>query len=154
MKSLLALACLVLISLQPMFAQKRSGGGGVVRTPSTVPSPTSGRLYLSGKVVLSDGSAPPQVVVIQSICRGQTRNETHTDLHGSFSFQFGDRNSAIVESGFDAESTLDSRSTNRSNLNDAQSCELTAALAGFSAEKILLTGRINGAEWRMWTDSR
>jgi tetratricopeptide (TPR) repeat protein len=146
MKSLLALACLILISLQPMFAQRRSGGGGVSRTPNPGSSPVSGKLFLSGKVVLNDGSAPPQGVLIQSICRGQSRNETHTDAHGSFSFQFGDKNSGIVESGFDAESTFDGRSTNRSTANDAQNCELTASLAGFSADTIMLNGRINGTE--------
>ena len=145
MKSLLPFVCLLLVFLQATFAQRRSGGRGV-RQPSPVQSSTSGALFLSGKVVLSDGSTPTQTVLIQSVCHGQSRTETHTDSHGDFSFQFGDRISSIIESGFDAELPASSRSTSRSPTNDAKDCELIALLAGYSSDKISLDSRINGSQ--------
>jgi tetratricopeptide (TPR) repeat protein len=146
MKNLLALACLFLISLQPLCAQRNSKGAGLPRQQNPSQSSTSGSLFLSGKVVLNDGSVPSGRVLIQSICAGQTRTEAHADSHGNFSFQFGDRVSGMIESGFDAESPSASRSANRSAINDAKNCELAASLAGFSSDKISLDGRINGSQ--------
>ena len=140
MKKLLALACLLLMSLQLLWAQRGS------RRQTLPPQNwSSATLFLSGKVVLSDGSEPTERVLIKSICRGQIRTETHTDSHGGFSFQFGDRVSGMIESGSDAESPLGTRSSRNSGSN-AKDCELTASLAGFSSDKISLDGRINGSE--------
>jgi tetratricopeptide (TPR) repeat protein len=141
MKALFALACLVLISVETLSAQRGRGA-----RQQNLQNSTPGALYLSGKVVLSDGSAPPQRVLIQSICRGQTHTETHTDSHGNFSFRFGDRVSGIIESGFDAESTLTTRPTAPTSGANPQDCELSASLSGFSADKISLEGRINGSQ--------
>lgn len=138
MKSLASLACIVLISLQPLCAQRGLRGSRQQNQSQNSPSQT---LYVSGKVVLSDGSAPTERVLIQSTCRGQNRTETHTDAHGNFSFRFGDRISAIVESRVDT----DSPPANRAPVN-AQDCELSASLAGFSSDKISLDGRMNSSE--------
>ena len=146
MKTLLALACLVLISLQPLSAQKGTRGGTFGRPQTPPQSSSSGSLFLSGQVVLNDGSAPSERVLIQSVCAGQTRTVAHTDAHGGFSFQFGDRVSSMIESGFDAESPYSGRPVSRSPVNDAKGCELTASLAGFSADRISLDGRINGSQ--------
>ncbi len=145
MKSLVALACLVLISLQPLSAQRGSKGAGLSRQQNS-PQSTSGSFFLSGKVVLNDGSVPGQRVRIQSICAGQTRTEAHTDANGNFSFQFGDRIAGMIESGFDAESPYTGRTASRSLVNEATSCEITASLTGFSADKISLNGRINSSQ--------
>jgi len=139
MKSL-AIACVIVIGLSPAGAQKRSrGSAGIAQGPNVT-------LFLSGKVVLSDGSSPAEEVIIQSICRGQSRNETHTDSHGNFSFQFGDRLSSSAEAGFGADTSLDTRSMARATPADAEDCELQASLAGFSSDKIQLSGRTNGFE--------
>ena len=143
MKSL-AIACVIVIGLSPAGAQKRSrGSAGSSQNIAQGPNVT---LFLSGKVVLGDGSPPAEEVIIQSICRGQSRNETHTDSHGNFSFQFGDRVSSTAEAGFGADTSLDTRSMARATPADAEDCELQASLAGFSSDKIQLSGRTNGFE--------
>jgi tetratricopeptide (TPR) repeat protein len=139
MKSLASLACIVLISLQPLCAQRGLRGSRQQNQSQNSPSQT---LYVSGKVVLSDGSAPTESVLIQSVCRGQNRTETHTDADGNFSFRFGDRISAIVESRVDTDAPPASRSLGV----NAKDCELSASLAGFSSDKISLDGRVNGSE--------
>src|SRR5438067_13884351 len=84
------------------FAQGRPGSGSgktpapTVRSmPSTsqpqLNTPNLGRFFLSGKVVLEDGTPLTESATIQTICRGQRRNEAYTDSHGNFSFEFGDR---------------------------------------------------------------
>ena len=140
----LAIACLIVLCLTPVSAQKRSGNS--VRQQNTVQNANPTPLFLSGKVVISDGTPLTEAVVIQSICRGQNRNEAHTDAHGSVSFQFADRLSSTAEAGFGADTSLDTRAGTRINPNNPEDCELEASLAGFSSDKIQLSGRINGSE--------
>src|SRR5262249_57564148 len=44
-------------------------------------------IFLSGKVMLDDGTPPPETVVIERICNGNPRPEAYTDSKGRFSFQ-------------------------------------------------------------------
>src|SRR5712691_931793 len=46
-------------------------------------------IFLSGKVVLQDGTAPQEPVVIERVCNGVPRQEGYTDSKGRFSFQLG-----------------------------------------------------------------
>src|SRR5579864_6342513 len=59
------------------------------RTPPNLPStdtmPRS--LFLSGKVMVDDGTLLTDSVIIQSICRGRIRTEGYTDSKGHFSFE-------------------------------------------------------------------
>jgi hypothetical protein len=50
-------------------------------------------IFLSGKVMLTDGTPPGEPVTIVRDCWGQRRPETYTDSKGRFSFQLGARNS-------------------------------------------------------------
>ena len=50
-------------------------------------------IFLSGKVMLADGTPPGEPVTIVRDCWGQRRPETYTDSKGRFSFQLGARNS-------------------------------------------------------------
>jgi tetratricopeptide (TPR) repeat protein len=145
MKSLLAIACLIVILFPPLVAQKRSRGGASVRQPGPSQDMGSGALFLSGKVVLSDGTSLTEAVTIQSVCQGQNRNETRTDAHGNFSFQFGNRISSAV-AGIGADASNGMRTISGSRATNANGCELQASLAGFSSESILLDGRVNGSE--------
>ena len=74
-----------------------SGGTGGMNTsnnpqpglniPNTLPNPDLGPrpMFLSGKVVVDDGTPLTDAAVIQSICRGNVRNEGYTDSKGTFS---------------------------------------------------------------------
>ncbi len=46
-------------------------------------------IFLSGQVLLDDGTAPSEPITIQRICNGRNVPETYTDRKGRFSFQLG-----------------------------------------------------------------
>jgi len=151
MKSLIVLACLFSISLVPSWAQGGGGRrvGGTGARPRIAPpdlNPTLG-IFLTGKVVVDDGTALTESALIQSICRGQKRTETHTDSHGSFSFQFGTRNTlGNSEVEMDSESTPRTTPSGRGERRNLQDCELQASLSGYRSDIVQLAGRFSGYE--------
>src|SRR5579859_4765596 len=46
-------------------------------------------IFLSGKVMLDDGTPPSEPVTIERVCNGNPRAEAYTDSKGRFSFQLG-----------------------------------------------------------------
>src|ERR1700730_637518 len=46
-------------------------------------------IFLSGKVMLDDGTPPPDSVTIERVCNGNPRAQAYTDSKGRFSFQLG-----------------------------------------------------------------
>src|ERR1700736_1977347 len=99
-------ACIVFLLAVPIFGQKAPTGPTTptptpTRTaPSTFPNPATNPnnsasqpampprpIFLSGKVVLQDGTPPPEPVKIERICNGSPRPQGYTDLKGRFSFQ-------------------------------------------------------------------
>jgi tetratricopeptide (TPR) repeat protein len=149
MKSLLVVACLISFSASIASAQTGGGGrhGSNPRSPRmSAPDVSPGAMvFLSGTVVIADGSVLTESASIQTICRGQRRTEAHTDSHGAFSFQFGGRFGSSNEAGFDADSSrtvLGGRADRRS----LQDCELQASLAGFTSDVVQLGGRFSGDE--------
>ncbi|HJT86494.1 MAG TPA: tetratricopeptide repeat protein, partial [Bryobacteraceae bacterium] len=75
-------------------------GRGPTTFPGTTPNPNptgqypgqQAPIFLSGRVMLEDGSPPPQPVIIQRVCSGRPHNEGHTDSRGYFSIQLGASN--------------------------------------------------------------
>src|SRR5437016_10293025 len=95
---------LVVVLTMGLAAQSKPGGSGPGRTPgssstntrtpspnvpatTTVPSPldTRGPTFLSGKVVVDDGTPLTDAALIQSICKGRIRAEGYTERKGDFS---------------------------------------------------------------------
>jgi tetratricopeptide (TPR) repeat protein len=64
-----------------------SGLGGNRQT--SLPNPITGTVFISGRVMLEDGTPPPEPVLIERICGSVRRAEAHTDQKGRFSFQVG-----------------------------------------------------------------
>jgi Flp pilus assembly protein TadD len=55
-------------------------------------------VFLSGKVVLEDGTPPAEPAVVERVCNGQAHPEAYTDSKGNFSFQLGgDQTLAITD---------------------------------------------------------
>lgn len=54
-------------------------------------------LYISGSVILEDGSPPPLGVVIERACGGQATREAYAGPDGKFSFQIGASGSFTLE---------------------------------------------------------
>lgn len=180
-KVLLLSLCLAVAAL-PAVAQSQQpqtpqpggtpGGGGNTpgRTPTPTPTPTQPQrqpqeptfqqpierpVFLSGRVMMEDGTPPPDRVEIHRVCNGLERIEGYTDTKGRFSFELG-RNAmgfadASIGSGYDpfdpglggqrrASSTGPSMGTFGPD-SRLHGCELMAVLPGFRSERVMLGGR-------------
>jgi tetratricopeptide (TPR) repeat protein len=136
------------------FAQGRPGSGGgktpgptVRSTPTTSQPrenpPNLGRVFLSGKVVLDDGTPLTESATIQTICKGERHNETYTDSHGNFSFELGNRGPGSSAAGMgDAETSFGDSSPNRPIQRDWHDCELQAILPGYSSQVLELASKV------------
>jgi tetratricopeptide (TPR) repeat protein len=114
-------------------------------------------IYLSGKVVIEDGSAGSQNVAIQRVCSGISKVVAYTDSKGRFNFRWGDRN--IIVSDASEAGSGSSRNSGSGGFGSSQSagggnilatdpfgsrmmnCELRANVAGFTSESINLFNR-------------
>ena len=139
--------------------------------PGRQPSPTPGQrnpnenpfpqaespraIFLSGKVMLEDGTPPPESVTIERVCNGIARPQAYTDSKGRFSFQLGDNMAmlpdASVGSASDAGMGFPGTRSNQGRggfgnsrgMTEQQlmSCELRAVLPGYRSEAVNLAGR-------------
>jgi tetratricopeptide (TPR) repeat protein len=141
---------------------KPTGGKGPSSSPSpsrtsttqpgmNSPDPTFGqRAFLSGKVVLDDGTQLTESASIQTICRGRRQTVTRTDSHGNFSFELGDQASSFAASigEADVDSISNPGTSNRgSNIQrNWRECELMAQLPGFSSQPVDLSSRLSTFE--------
>ena len=110
------------------------------------PFPSRGPIFLSGKVVLQDGTPPSEPAAIQTLCRGRKHTETYTDSHGYFSFQLGTLNPATTAAGVDDVDSSFGDPMSRGNSGDWRDCELQASLAGYSSDTIQLSTKISALE--------
>jgi hypothetical protein len=107
-------------------------------------------VFLSGKVIMEDGTPPPDSVRIEKICSGNPRPQGYTDSKGRFSFQldggmdvmadasdasFARPGSNPAMGGMDASGRT-GNSTRRTSLNG---CDLRASLAGFRSDSVNLS---------------
>ena len=82
---------ILLLALAHRLSAQSPGGSGkpsptvststIPRTPANLPptDTTPRSLFLSGKVMVDDGTLLTDSVIIQSICKGRIRTEGHTD---------------------------------------------------------------------------
>lgn len=106
------------------------------------------RAFISGKVVLDDGTRITEPASIHTICRGHKQTVTHTDSRGGFSFEFGDRASAAMAgiSEADVDTAWSPSGTSRGNMRNWRDCELLAELPGFTSQPIDLSSRMSTFE--------
>ena len=82
--------CIVLLTIPCAYGQsggQTSGGtsgSGTKSTPTTSTRPTTPTVerrlvFLSGRVVLDDGTEPPERASIERVCGGRARQEAYTD---------------------------------------------------------------------------
>jgi tetratricopeptide (TPR) repeat protein len=115
-------------------------------SPNQVPTP----LYLTGKVVLDDGTPPPDPVAVQLVCRTLPRTIAFTDHKGGFSADVHDRQSmgqfadaSENDSGFGNEQLGNRGFGNNSERSmgmagDLLGCDLQASLPGFRSDVLHL----------------
>jgi len=139
-----------LISCSFAAAQGRAGRGRSNPRPDVGGSDLyAPRLFLSGRVLLEDGSAPTDHAAVQSVCKGRKHTEAYTDSHGNFSLQFGTQNSAnpAIDGQFqDAETSSFDYSGRRSKIGEFSDCELQASLPGYVSDSIPLAARLSANE--------
>ena len=111
-------------------------------------------IFLSGKVRMEDGSAPPETVTIERLCMGAGNPipEGYTDSKGGFGFQVGQRAGMLPDAsvsntndGFGGNSggvfgNTPGRSRGVSE-RDLMNCELRASLPGYRSSLVNLAGR-------------
>ena len=156
------LTCCVFFTLTLTLAisaqTKPTGGRG--GTPSPTPSPgitqptrdipdasLGRRAFISGKVALDDGTQLTESATIQILCRGHKQTVAHTDSHGGFSFELGDRTSQVGAdfSAADVDSMGGPVSDNETRRN-WRDCELLAELPGFTSQSVDLNSRLTTFE--------
>lgn len=126
-------------------------GTNLPQTPNQLPStgPDTARpIFLSGKVLLSDGTPPPDLVLIERVCGTRIIPEGMTDRKGRFSFQLGQNSAQFMDaSTSDIGSRMPGMGPNTSRMGSMQgnvtaqslmNCELRASLAGFRSETVSL----------------
>lgn len=160
-----------------------SGGGTApspgagTRTPTPSPSPSPGQqqqptfpmpgqdrmpqmemvrpIFLSGKVLTTDGTPPPDPATIEMICNGIPRPMAYSNSKGNWSFQLGGGNNMVMPDastsnqsmggmGFPGDSPFGGaggRNQMGVSERDLMGCEVRASLPGYRSEAIPLAGR-------------
>jgi Tfp pilus assembly protein PilF len=126
-------------------------GGGAMGTNSPRP------IYVSGKVVMEDGSPVSPNVTIERVCSGISKTVAYTDSKGRFNFQWGDLSMTVTDAS-DAGSGSNGHS-NSAGFGSSQSaggantlaadpfgsrmmnCALRASMAGFTSDTVDLFNR-------------
>lgn len=125
------------------------------RSPTeTFPQEMQRPIYISGRVVLNDGTAPPEPVVIERVCNGIARPEGYTDSKGRFSIQLGQNQFVFADASVGpawGTGMGGSQSGSSSGIlnpmgggvseRDLMGCEIRASLAGYHSDHISLAGR-------------
>jgi tetratricopeptide (TPR) repeat protein len=138
-----------------------SGGTGGMNTttnprpglnvPSTLPNPDVGTrpMFLSGKVVVDDGTPLTDAAMIQSICRGNVHNEGYTDSKGGFSVDLNSNaihgiSGAADDTGDRPNGAQTQGGSNRAySARDMRDCDLQAVLPGFTSQQVELASKMN-----------
>jgi tetratricopeptide (TPR) repeat protein len=110
-------------------------------------------IYLSGRVVLEDGTPPPDSVTIERNCNGVVRPEGYTDSKGRFSIQLGQNSFLFADASVGSTGSMPgfgSQSSSGGPFNpmgggitehDLQGCEIRASLVGYRSDEVSLAGR-------------
>jgi tetratricopeptide (TPR) repeat protein len=168
----LTLAILTVFFTPLAFAQHgggppSNGGGGGGRTGSTTPTtgmpPGTGNLpgnslpapqlerqpiFISGSVVIGEGSAPSEPVAIERVCNGRAHKEGYTDSKGHYSIQLGqnfEQQDVSESSDISTRGIFGSSSTARFGMpssgvdpRELLNCELRAVLPGFTSSNVMI----------------
>jgi tetratricopeptide (TPR) repeat protein len=122
---------------------------GTITTPNQNPNDLGQRpIFLSGKVVTSDGSPLNERAKIERVCGGTVKLEAYTDSKGRFNFEVGrnfempDASSGgpdlMNDGGFRGRGGLGNATSNMNPERQLWGCELRANLAGFRSDMVSL----------------
>ncbi|MBI3208593.1 MAG: tetratricopeptide repeat protein [Candidatus Solibacter usitatus] len=110
-------------------------------------------IFISGKVVMEDGTPPPESVTIERVCNGNPRPEAYTDSRGRFHFQLGENQHMMADASVSRAGDFgnerggfggfggaggNSRGVSERSL---MGCEIRASLPGHRSEAVNLANR-------------
>lgn len=111
-------------------------------------------IFLSGRVMMDDGTPPPEPVTIERLCNGMARPEAYTDSKGRFSFQLGQNQRAMMPDASVASDGFGGASSGASGIaggsrggqgmggdTRTMGCELRASLPGYRSDIVNLGNR-------------
>lgn len=109
-------------------------------------------IYLSGKVVLSDGGPAPIETVIERVCNGQPIPEGYVNTKGEFNIQLGRNSQLFSDASTSSWGGADPFGRGNSggiagpggsaiNERDLIGCEIRATLPGYRSNIVQLAGR-------------
>jgi len=114
-------------------------------------------MFLSGRVLLEDGTPPTESVVIERVCSGSPHSEGYTDSKGYFSIRLGEQNNGVMHDASEDMSSVGMpggtnpsfnsignpgvQSGSRFGENRYFDCDLRARLAGYRSQSITLANR-------------
>jgi len=107
-------------------------------------------IFLSGQVVMEDGSALPDQVVIQTVCNGIPHSEGYADSKGYFAVELGANRGVIQDAseystGGLSNMGMSTGGTSSTGLDSPdrkyQGCDLQAKVTGYRSQTVSLTGR-------------
>jgi tetratricopeptide (TPR) repeat protein len=109
-----------------------NGGNGSGSSRSSQPplSDSFKTAYLTGRVLMSDGSSPSQSILVQRVCGVTITAQTHTDSKGRFSLQLGGDRALLPDA-----------SSGTAVRNDPAGCELRASMQGYRSDSLTLNSR-------------
>ena len=128
-------------------------GGNTTNFPGSQPNSFPGTstdrpMFLTGKVVLEDGTPPPDPVAIQLLCRMTPKTVAYTDRKGNFSVDLRDRINDVMP---DASESGRDYTPNRGNPSQGggvcpnepnmMGASLQANLAGYQSDVVNLASR-------------
>ncbi|MEO8096107.1 MAG: tetratricopeptide repeat protein [Acidobacteriota bacterium] len=136
-----------------------TGGGAIPTTPSvpqtttptTTPRQQQTPIFISGNVMLADGTVPPDRVLMERVCSTNlVRSEGYTDSKGQFSMQLGQSLQVVPDAsttmymdstqGFAANTSNGLSNASSPSTNPLSDCELRGKLAGYRSSTIVLAG--------------
>jgi tetratricopeptide (TPR) repeat protein len=134
-----------------------STGASTTTTPSsrtsTTPTNSVTTVFISGRVLLDDGTAPPEPASIERVCTGTTRTEGYTDSRGYFAIQLGNEQGVFQDASEDDNRSVRSMTTGGSSgassvssgsglaMGRFSNCDIRANLAGYRSQSISLSTR-------------
>jgi tetratricopeptide (TPR) repeat protein len=119
-------------------------------TPQSMPVPVP----LSGRVMVDDGTPPPETVVIERVCNGNVRAEGYTDHKGYFSVDLGMDRGVLQDASTsgrpfdDTGMRLPGQTQTASGMGGSamsdqryMNCDLRANLPGYRSQLVSLANR-------------
>ncbi len=105
----------------------------------TSPNPNQSQIYVSGKVMVEDGSELPANVVIQKTCGSRKTSLGYADPKGNFSVKVtGQSSASVLDASDDSVNThtLPGGGQQQAGTNILSGCEISAYSAGYRSQSV------------------